>query len=1182
MNEELLKKIRDPKTYLENFTKIKGKIPGRLIPFILKEHQKDLFNAVERNNRVIILKARQMGFCFYPKTKVLKADLSWVEIDSLRVGDKIVATDEKVLGGSGSSRKMTTAVIQNKWNVNEEALKLTMSDGRVLILTLEHRMLCRARGAAHTQWRKARDIKLDDEIRFITKVWKNNPNYEDGWISRIIDREGCLRTKKNAGVELNISQVDGFVWDRIVKYFGDNNYLYRIEVDKRVAGSSSKLGTKPVNKLVVSRMDEIFRLLGTVRPSRFCKKFWWEGKKFPRNGWSKVVKIELLPKQRMIDLQTSAKTYIANGFVSHNSAAMVGWMYHSTIMNPGTTTAIIGYNSDLTAELLDKVKTFLNSTPEELRPTTHYNSKYEVSFPKINSKILVLPSTVNVGRGYTLNLVLATELSSWEDAEEKMMTLEASVPINGKIVIESCVTGDTIVFTNNGLKFVEDIHSWDNSRLGFSEGKEIKLDGHYGLKSTNTYYNSGIRKGFRVVTKHGYEVGMSSVHKMFVLDKDELKFIGSKNLKIGDKLAVKYGQELWGNNDRVDWKPTKYGFNKKWIRQFNPEEITKDLAYLIGLILGDGSIYKNDELRSRSVTVTTVDRDVSNFLLNNNLGLKFYKGKRENYYHYRCTNKSFVEFLQNYIGFENGARARNKKIPKVVLGWSRNNVVAFLQGLFDADGCCRKDRGNVSFVSTSKNIIDVLRVLLLNFGIISRTYSYNHKPTKKVKVWSSGYQLELTQSHTKIFLEKIGFRIRRKQINGKERKGCYDCLQEFIPGIGKVIKGHMKEMGLKYSDVAHGLNCGLFSKSGNITYNVLNRILKKCRNKECEEYNKLKELCDKKYLYDEVVKIVPIEENVYDFTVEDGHTVTYGGFVGHQTPKGTGNLYHQMWMSEDNGYVKKKYGWWWDYSSEEVNLIKKRMNNPTMFSQEYELSFLSSGRSVFDANVIEEQRKNILKVGDEIIDDGKKCKVHIENDLRIYKEPKEGEYFVCGADISEGIEGGDYSVMTIWNRKTGEEVAMWRGLIPPDVFGERLNKWGRKYNNALMVVEINNHGLTTLTILKQKVYPSLYYRLNKLEGPGISTGDKLGWKTTKVTRPLLIDEYAQACRDEELIIHSKEILDEMSVFIYDDNGNMTCPRSFKDDCIFAAAIAFQGFKVMFSEKPTQISWQEHLPNNFAY
>ena len=731
-----LERLKDPKFYLESFTKIKGKKPGALIPFILNEAQKDLFNTVREWNRVIILKARQIGFCFHPETKILKADLSWVEIDKLKVGDEIIATDEKVLGGAGSSRKMRTAIVQNKWDVYEEALKLTMDDGRALILTPEHRMLCKVRGATHTVWREAKDIRFDDEIRFITKLWDSG-SYEDGWIGGMIDGEGCLRAKKNAGAELTISQVDGYVWDRTLKYFGNNNYSYRIEVDRRDSGNSSKFGSKPVNKLVISRMDELFRLLGKVRPSRFKGKNWWEDKKFPNNGWSKVVKIELLPKQRMIDLQTSEKTFIVEGFVSHNSTAMVGYFYHDTITNPGTTTALIGYNSDLTSELLDKVKVFYRTTPASLKPTIQYNSKYEISFPRINSKILVLPSTSNVGRGYTLTNCLATELSSWDDAEEKMITLEASVPVNGKLVIES-------------------------------------------------------------------------------------------------------------------------------------------------------------------------------------------------------------------------------------------------------------------------------------------------------------------------------------------------------------------------------------------------------------------------------------------------------------TPRGQGNLYHRMWMADDNGYAKNEYGWWWGYTREEIEIIRKRMNNPSKFAQEYGLEFLASGRSVFDPYMLRDQRNNTWKLDGEYKQNGKIYKVKEVDHLRIYKEPMADRNYVAGVDVSEGVEGGDYSVVHIFDRLTGEEVAMFRGLIPPDRFADKLYDWGMKYNKALMVVEINNHGLTTLTCLKQKIYPSLYFRPKKIDSLGLSSSDKFGWKTTKVTRPLLIDEFAQACRDREVIIHSKELLDEMSVFIYDDNGNMVPQSGFHDDCIFAAGIAWQGFKLMPKTKLMQLDYQNYLPKSFAY
>lgn len=414
------------------------------------------------------------------------------------------------------------------------------------------------------------------------------------------------------------------------------------------------------------------------------------------------------------------------------STAAIGYLYHKTIMTPGTNTAIIGYNSPLTAELLDKVKTFYRSTPADLRPTIHYNSKSEISFPNIDSKIIVLPSTENVGRGYTLHNVLATELSAWEKAEDKMMSLEASVPLDGLIIIES-------------------------------------------------------------------------------------------------------------------------------------------------------------------------------------------------------------------------------------------------------------------------------------------------------------------------------------------------------------------------------------------------------------------------------------------------------------TPRGQGNLYHKMFI-EDNGYVKKEYGWWWGYTEEEIEVIRKRMNNPLRFAQEYGLEFLSSGRSVFDQNIVRKQRKNILKVGDKNGD----WEVIEDKGLRIYANVDPSALYIFGVDTSEGVEGGDYSTVTVWNRLNGEETAFYKGLIEPDKLAKLLNEWGRKFNNALMVVEVNNHGLTTLTVLKQLMYPTLYFRQAQYETIGAKYSDRLGWKTTKLTRPLLIDDLSQAVRDELLTIHSKETLDEMSTFIYDKNNNMVASGSSHDDCIFSAAIGYQGFKVMWNRPLDQINYGDHLPISTNY
>ncbi len=736
-----IKKLLDPKFYLENFCRIKGKKPGQLAPFILNEAQKDLFNTIKNNSRIIILKARQLGFCGSPDTKILNANLEWITLRDVNEGDLIVSVDEFPKKGRGNSRKMRTAIVNKKYVIFEQAFKLKMDDGRELIFTGNHRLLSKKNGSTETVWKNVKDFKVGNEIRYITKPWEKG-NFEDGWFGGIIDGEGSLRYKNHSGAEVCAAQRVGPLLEKMELYSRINKYNFKIESDarKNSDGNTSKYGNQVIKKIVFNRMDEVFRVIGQTRPKRFKGIHWWEGKDLPGKrsgiGWSKIVTIELLEKQEMIDLQTSTKTYIAEGFVSHNSTAVTGYFYHNTITTPGTTTALIGYNSDLTSELLDKVKTLYKTTPEDLRPTIHYNSKFEISFPSIDSKILVLPSTENVGRGYTLSNCLCTELASWRDAEEKMMALEASVPIDGKLIIES-------------------------------------------------------------------------------------------------------------------------------------------------------------------------------------------------------------------------------------------------------------------------------------------------------------------------------------------------------------------------------------------------------------------------------------------------------------TPNGQGNLFHRMWMM-DNDYAKKEYGWWWGYTKDQIDIIRRRMRDPRRFAQEYGLEFLASGRSVFDINVIKEQRENILRVNSPVNEDNSRKVVYEKDNLRIYKEPQKDGMYVCGVDVSEGVADGDYSVATIWNRKSGEEVAMYRGLIPPDLFANKLNRWGREYNNALMVVEINNHGLTTVTVLKQLLYPTLYFRPSKFETMDVSASDKMGWKTTKMTRPLLIDDFAQACRDKELIIHSKELLDEMSVFVYDDAGNMTPQSGFNDDTIFSAAIAIQGFKVMCGETPTQIEYENYLPKTFTY
>jgi len=309
-----------------------------------------------------------------------------------------------------------------------------------------------------------------------------------------------------------------------------------------------------------------------------------------------------------------------------------------------------------------------------------------------------------------------------------------------------------------------------------------------------------------------------------------------------------------------------------------------------------------------------------------------------------------------------------------------------------------------------------------------------------------------------------------------------------------------------------------------------------------------------------------------------------GKIVVESTPIGVGNLYHRMWSAKDNGYTKKDYGWWWMYSEEEIETIRRRINDPMKFAQEYELEFLASGRQVFDSRLVKRMRENLLEIGDIVtLEDGTSHVVkEIEGNLRVYRPPVEKGLYVIGVDVAEGVSGGDYSVATIWDRRSGEEVAIFRGHVAADKFGRQLAEWGKMYNEALMVVEINNHGLTTVTALRDAMYPNLYFRPAKFDSMSTTWTDRLGWKTTRVTRPLMIDDLSQGLRERSIIIHSRETMDEMLTFIFDNANNMVAMAGFHDDGIFSSAIAFQGFKVLYTKELEQVNYEEHLPNSTSY
>lgn len=415
---------------------------GRIYKFKNRKSQEVLdaiisdFDERQVSIELLVLKARQVGMCLNPDTKILTADLEWKRIDDLVIGEEIVSVDEgvtleqrranqaKSVGDRRKGikrvcssvrnldRKMRTAKIEAKWDVYEEAIRLTFTDGRILCATPEHKFLIKQRGGTDPRWQLTKHIGVGDEIRFITSTWTDT-DLDDAWISGVLDGEGSLNLSKS-GVEVKFTQVLNAVYDRFLKYVRNQGYSFQVGIDQRVPDPSqkTKLGSQDVGRISLARMDEVFKIIGKTRPVRFIGTRWWEGKSLPGKksgiGWEKVIKIELLPRQRMIDIQTSTKTFIAEGFVSHNSTKTALKFIHRLMFVPHTQAVMASVQADK-SELIGRIlDVAYNYSPWWLRPGRLPKRAFD------NGSILSIQSgmqATGIAQGWTPTCIHISELA---------------------------------------------------------------------------------------------------------------------------------------------------------------------------------------------------------------------------------------------------------------------------------------------------------------------------------------------------------------------------------------------------------------------------------------------------------------------------------------------------------------------------------------------------------------------------------------------------------------------------------------------------------------------------------------------------------------------------------------------------------------------------------------------------
>jgi len=104
-----------------------------------------------------------------------------------------------------------------------------------------------------------------------------------------------------------------------------------------------------------------------------------------------------------------------------------------------------------------------------------------------------------------------------------------------------------------------------------------------------------------------------------------------------------------------------------------------------------------------------------------------------------------------------------------LLRCSKPILVAMLRGMFDGDGHSSRFNGTVGYTSISKKLINQLRTLLANFGIITKTSVDTRTESKFGNKISrnkhNAYQLLLSSGESRKYYELIGFGIKRDSLH---------------------------------------------------------------------------------------------------------------------------------------------------------------------------------------------------------------------------------------------------------------------------------------------------------------------------------------------------------------------------------------------------------------------------------
>ncbi len=279
-------------------------------------------------------------------------------------------------------------------------------------------------------------------------------------------------------------------------------------------------------------------------------------------------------------------------------------------------------------------------------------------------------------------------------------------------------------------------------------------------------------------------------------------------------------------------------------------------------------------------------------------------------------------------------------------------------------------------------------------------------------------------------------------------------------------------------------------------------------------------------------------ENWPDFSRSVLPTITSGKetkIILVSTPNGM-NFYYKIWdeaLKGKNGYAHVMVHWkevpgndekWYKETMELLN------NDETAFNQEYNVEFLGSTHTLISGKKLKELVW-LDPIGEDFKDE--------YGQVDIFEEPIRDHTYVMTVDVSrgQGLDAQAFSIIDVTQIPYKQVAKYKNNRMSPLTYPNVIDYMGKAFNNAYVLVEINDIGQQIVDILH---YELSYENLIKLtmkgkQGQNVSGGYKkqiqFGVRTTTPVKRIGCSNLKALVENNKLIINDFDTINELTTFV---------------------------------------------------